>query len=248
MGVVYEAEQISLKRRVALKTLPPMWADPDARARFQREAETLARLHHTHIVPIYAFGDEAGVYYFAMEFIDGSNLAAVLKQEGEAGRKLDPKKIAHWGQQAAEALAHAHQRGIIHRDVKPSNLLIDLRGEVWLTDFGLARRSDEATFTIPGTLLGTLCYMSPEQAKTLNRAVDERSDVYSLGATLYELATERPVFAGDNPQTVIARIQEDEPEAPRRRRPDLPRDLETIMLKCLAKEPGQALPDSSGTG
>jgi tRNA A-37 threonylcarbamoyl transferase component Bud32 len=238
MGVVYEAEQVSLKRRVALKVLRfGATSDPEAMARFQREAETVAGLHHTNIVPIFAVGCAQGVHYFAMQFIDGTSLDALLKSTTTKGQGLDPKDVARWGLQAAEALAHAHQRGVIHRDVKPSNLLLDREGIVWLTDFGLARRSEEVTLTVAGVLLGTPRYMSPEQAATLQQAVDHRTDVYSLGATLYELATGRPVFEADTPQAVLAQIQSAEPVPPRRVRKAVPRDLETIILKCLAKEP-----------
>jgi serine/threonine protein kinase len=240
MGVVYEAEQISLKRRVALKVLRFGAAtDPEAMQRFQREAETVAGLHHTNIVPIHAVGCEQGVHYYAMQFIEGRSLAAVLDEAKRQVTLLDPKKVARWGLQGAEALAHAHQRGVIHRDVKPSNLLLDPQGTVWLTDFGLARRADELTLTITGMLLGTPRYMSPEQAAALKQPVDHGSDIYSLGATLYELVTGMPLFDADTPQKVIAQILEAEPVSPRRVRPDVPRDLETILLKCLNKEPAQ---------
>jgi hypothetical protein len=238
MGVVYEAEQISLRRRVALKVLR-FGGTPDAEAlqRFQREAETVARLHHTNIVPVFAVGCEQGVHYYAMQFIDGQGLDRV------AGREpADCPRVAHWGVQAAEALAHAHARGVIHRDIKPSNLLLDVEGVVWLTDFGLARRADEVTLTVTGLLVGTPRYMSPEQAAATKRPVDERSDVYSLGATLYELVTGAPVYDGDTPQRLVAQILEAEPVSPRRHRPEVPRDLETILLKCLAKEPERRYP------
>jgi tRNA A-37 threonylcarbamoyl transferase component Bud32 len=233
MGVVYEAEQASLKRRVALKVLRfGGAAEAEALQRFQREAETVARLHHTNIVPVYSVGCEQGVYYYAMQLIDGEGL-------DRAAARMKPSfaQVAGWGRQAAEALAHAHQRGIIHRDIKPSNLLLDNEGIVWLTDFGLAHRADEATLTATGLLLGTPRYMSPEQASAAKRPIDARSDVYSLGATLYELATGRPVYNGDTPQRLLAQIMQTEPLPPRHHRPDFPRDLDTILLRCLAKEP-----------
>jgi outer membrane protein assembly factor BamB len=237
MGVVYEAEQVSLHRRVALKVLRfGAVADPEAMQRFQREAETVARLHHTNIVPIFAVGSEQGVHYYAMQFIEGRSLAAVA---GEARAGLEPPQLAGLGLQAAEALAHAHQCGVIHRDVKPSNLLLDGDGVVWLTDFGLARRLDQVTLTVTGVLMGTPRYMSPEQAAGAKQPVDQRSDVYSLGATLYELATGRPVFDADTPQGVITQILNAEPIAPRLLKSGLPADLETIVLKCLAKEPAR---------
>jgi serine/threonine protein kinase len=237
MGVVYEAEQLSLRRRVALKVLRLAGpADEEAQGRFRREAETVAGLHHTNIVPVFAVGREQGVHYYAMQFIDGRSLADVLRQ---SPGPLDPREVARWGLQAAEALEHAHQRGVVHRDVKPGNLLLDADGRLWLTDFGLARRADEAVLTLSGALLGTPRYMSPEQAAATKQPVDHRTDVYSLGATLYELATGRPVCDGDTPQQVLQQILTAEPVPPRRVRRDLPRDLETVLLSCLAKEPAR---------
>jgi tRNA A-37 threonylcarbamoyl transferase component Bud32 len=244
MGVVYEAEQVSLKRRVALKVLRFGAApDEEAMARFRREAETVAALHHTNVVPLFTVGCEQGVHFFAMQLIAGRSLAAALDEANAQGRTLDAKTVAGWGVQAAEALAHAHARGVVHRDVKPSNLLLDGEGTVWLTDFGLARRRDEATLTTAGALLGTPRYTSPEQAAAARQTpVDQRSDVYSLGATLYELATGRPVFEAPTAGLLFEQIAQAEPAPPRRHRPELPRDLETVLLKCLAKEPGQRYP------
>ena len=249
MGVVYEAEQTSLRRHVALKVLRfGAVADEEAMQRFRREAETVARLHHTNIVPIFAVGCERGVHYYAMQFIEGRSLADVLAESQRTGKPLPADDVARWGLQAAEALAHAHQRGVIHRDIKPSNLLLDPDGVVWLTDFGLAKRMDEATLTVHGTLMGTPRYMSPEQAASLQQPVDHRTDLYSLGATLYELATGRPVFESATPHGVIAQILTEEPARPRQIRPGLPRDLETVILTCLAKEPLAAVPDCPGPG
>ena len=243
MGVVYEAEQTSLRRRVAFKVLRfGAVADEEAMQRFRREAETVARLHHTNIVPIFAVGCERGVHYYAMQFIEGRSLADVLAESQRAGKPLPSAEIARWGLQAAEALAHAHQRGVIHRDIKPSNLLLDTEGIVWLTDFGLAKRADEVTLTLCGTLMGTPRYMSPEQAESVQRPIDHRTDIYSLGASLYELATGRPVFDATAPMGVIAQILTEEPARPRQIRPDLPRDLETVILTCLAKDPAQRYP------
>ncbi|MCL4203632.1 MAG: protein kinase [Pirellulaceae bacterium] len=237
MGAVYEAEQKSLGRRVALKVLRfGAVSEPEAITRFQREAETVAQLHHTNIVPIFSVGTEHGVNFYAMQFIEGRSLAQVLTDR--AG-PADPNQVAEWGLQAAEALEHAHRRGVIHRDVKPSNLLLDNDGRIWLTDFGLAKRLDDATLSMTGALLGTPRYMSPEQASSGERRIDHRTDIYSLGATLYELATGQPVFDGDSPHRVIARIVSDEVTAPRLVRPGLPRDLETILLKCLHKDSAQ---------
>ena len=234
MGVVYEAFQESLNRSVALKVMRfGGAADLEAVQRFQREAETVAGLEHGHIVPIYAVGFDEGVHYFAMQLIEGRSLAAV----GSEDEPVDSHQLADWGLQAATALAHAHQRGVIHRDVKPSNLLLDAEGHVWLTDFGLARRDVDATLSLAGALLGTPRYMSPEQAAASQQPIDHRTDIYSLGATLYELSTGRPVFDAETPQGAIARILSDDPVPPRRIAAQVPLDLETVILKCLAREP-----------
>ena len=235
MGVVYEAEQLSLKRRVALKVLRfGGVADKEAVERFQREAETVAGLEHPHIVPVHAVGCEGGAHFFAMQLIEGESLA---DRFGDGGEPLDPKTIAHWGQQAAIALAHAHQRGVIHRDVKPSNLILDGEGQLWLTDFGLASREIDASLSLAGALLGTPRYMSPEQADLAQRNIDHRTDIYSLGATLYELATGTPVFDGETPLAVISSILTTDPAPPRKLNAKLPLDLETIILKCLSRAP-----------
>jgi serine/threonine protein kinase len=243
MGTVYEAEQLSLKRRVALKVLHlGIATDAEAMQRFHREAAAAGHLHHTNIVPIHAVGCEQGVHYYAMQFIEGQSLAAFV---AKGQREFTPysaerfQRLARWGLQAAEALAHAHQRGVIHRDIKPANLILDPEGTVWLTDFGLAKRADELTLTAAGVLMGTPRYMSPEQAAATRQPIDHRTDIYSLGATLYELATGRPVFESQTPQGVITQILNAEPVAPRLLQGRMPRDLETIILKCLAKEPGR---------
>jgi hypothetical protein len=239
MGVVYEAEQLSLKRRVALKVLRFGVADdPEAQRRFHREAETVGRLHHTNIVPVFAVGCERGVHYYAMEYIEGRTLACVLEEAARESRPLDVSDVARWGLAAAQALAHAHERSVIHRDIKPSNLLLDGDGRLWLTDFGLARTALDMTLTSSGALLGTPRYMSPEQASG-SPSLDPRSDLFSLGVTLYELATGRPAFEASTPHEVITRILTEEPARPRRLRPTLPADFETICLKCLYKEPGR---------
>ena len=257
MGVVYETEQISLKRPVALKILRFGAApDPEAMQRFQREAETVAALHHTNIVPVFAIGAEHGVHYYAMQLIEGRSLREIVSSKcfmnsrttspfaalesasgseqlrepgpngncpspsapllkGARGELLDgvidanfalPSTIAQWGLQAAEALAHAHQRGVVHRDIKPSNLILGTDGRIWLTDFGLAKRLDDVTLSLSGALLGTPRYMSPEQASAMHQPVDHRTDIYSLGATLYELVTGRPMFESQSPHVVIAQI------------------------------------------
>ncbi len=238
MGVVYEAEQISLKRRVALKVLRfGTVADREAMQRFQREAETIASLHHTNIVPVFAIGVEEAVHYYAMQLIEGRSLRDIVQDQDHTS--LPAKTIAQWGLQAAEALAHAHQRNVVHRDIKPSNLILGTDGAIWLTDFGLAKRLDDVTLSLSGVLLGTPRYMSPEQASAMRTPVDHRTDIYSLGATLYELATGQPLFPSESPHVIISQILSVEPKSPRQIAPCLPRDLETIILKCLCKNPAQ---------
>lgn len=233
MGVVYEADDVVLGRRVALKVLRfGALCGPEAVDRFEREATTVARLHHTNIVPIFSVGAEHGVHYYAMQFIEGRTLADVA-HDGS----VDARRAAGWALQAAEALDHAHRHGVIHRDVKPSNLLLDADGRIWLTDFGLARRLDDVTMSVTGALLGTPRYMSPEQASLVRSEIDHRTDIYSLGATLYELLSGVPAFAGDSPHQVIHAILTTDPEPPRQFRGDVPRDLDTIVMKCLEKDP-----------
>ncbi len=254
MAVVYEAEQVSLGRRVALKVLPfAAVLDPKQLQRFKNEAMAAAHLRHPNIVPVYGVGCERGVHYYAMQFVEGQSLAAAIRDlrgggTGEGprtpisshGSNREPAYIrmaAALGVQAAEALDHAHQLGIVHRDIKPGNLLVDLAGTLWVTDFGLACSLKDVGLTITGELLGTIRYMSPEQALAKRVPVDHRTDVYSLGATLYELFTLEPAFPGDDPHLVIQDIALKEPVLPRRLNPALPRDLETVLLKAMWKDP-----------
>jgi serine/threonine protein kinase/Flp pilus assembly protein TadD len=260
MGVVYEAEQISLGRRVALKVLPfAATLDPRQFQRFRNEARAAAHLHHTNIVPVFGIGCERGVHFYAMQFIDGRTLAEVIagwrpEPAGVAPAPDTPavaglstersgrlpeffRTIARLAMQAAEALEHAHQEGVVHRDIKPANLLVDAAGHLWVTDFGLARLQSETGLTVSGDLVGTLRYMSPEQAAGSPAAVDHRTDVYSLGATLYELLALRPVFDGRDRQELLRRIASEEPRPPRRLNPAVPAELQVIVLKALEKEP-----------
>ncbi|CAN0176742.1 unnamed protein product, partial [Phaeothamnion confervicola] len=244
MGVVYEAEQRPLGRRVAVKVLPFAAAlDADQQRRFEREARTAAGLHHTHIVPVYAMGADGGAYYFAMQFIDGRPLTEVVARlragdraplvPGEPDRA---RAVARLGVQAAEALACAHRAGVVHRDVKPGNLLLDAAGHLWLTDFGLARCGADPALTRTGDVVGTVRYMSPEQVSGAAPA-DARGDVYALGATLYELLTLEPCYAGRDRADLLRRILSTDPRPPRRLDPAVPADLETIVLTALAREP-----------
>ena len=233
MGVVYLANQISLKRQVALKVLRYTVVGEQATKRFEREAELVATLRHPNIVPIYTTGQQDGSNYLAMRLVDGQSLSQWSAEE-DADR--DPKMIAKWGAQVARALAYAHQRGIIHRDVKPSNLLIE-QDHIWLTDFGLARRFDDLRMSMTGAMLGTPNYMSPERAAPTGDPTDHRSDIYSLSATIFELLTGRCVFLADTPNAVLAQVIATEPEPLRKVLPNASRDMETILLKCLLSTP-----------
>jgi serine/threonine protein kinase len=238
MGVVYEAEQISLDRKVALKVLPnSSRTDPKQIERFRIEGQASAALNHPHIVPVYEIGCDQRVHYYAMQFVDGGSLAALVR-EGRSGLVaaiLGPRESARLTLQAAEALAHAHALGILHRDIKPANLLLDSTGHLWVADFGLARFLDKGDLTQTGDVIGTLRYLSPEQAEG-RRTVGPQTDVYSLGATLYELVTLQPAFDGQDRQELLRQITCDKPIAPRRLDPTIPRDLETILTTAMAKE------------
>ena len=233
MGVVYLANQVSLKRQIALKVLRYSVSGQQATKRFEREAELVATLRHENIVPVYATGVQDNSNFLAMQLIDGPSLAQWSADE-EVVR--DPKTIAKWGAQVARALSHAHQRDVIHRDVKPSNLLKD-QDHIWLTDFGLARRYDDLRMSMTGAMLGTPNYMSPEQAAPTRHPIDFRTDIYSLGATLFELLTGRCVFLAESPHAVLSQVIAEEPPPLRQIVPHASRDLETILLKCLEKEP-----------
>jgi serine/threonine protein kinase/WD40 repeat protein len=309
MGVVYEAEQVSLGRRVALKVLSPQaLGDAKARERFRREARSAARLHHTNIVPVFEVGQEGEVCYYAMQLISGQSLDQVIRElrrlraqpqrkpeqrpsvaatafypaagpspatavsqaafslltgvfEPPAGSTVEASRsavgstalshatsalsataaghrpyyrsVARIGQQAALALAHAHARGIVHRDVKPSNLLLDEAGVVWVTDFGLAKTEDD-NLTRTGELPGTLRYMAPER---FGGQCDARADIYALGLTLYELLLLEPAFPASDRLHLLEHIRNHEPARPRAVDGRVPRDLETVVLKAIDKDP-----------
>ena len=332
MGVVYEAEQISLKRRVALKVLPfAAMLDERRLKRFQLEAQAAAGLQHTNIVPVYAVGCERGVHFYAMQFIEGHTLAELIAQlrrlsgkdaAGEtqgaalslaselASGRFEPARkgseepgiteshspsgngasatrshaengagavertdaerssdtvdgvvtdvasehatnspayfrtVARLGIQAAEALEYAHQSGVVHRDIKPGNLIVDAAGNAWLTDFGLAQMETDSNLTMTGDLAGTLRYMSPEQTSANRVLLDHRTDVYSLGATLYEMLTLQPAVGGKDRAEILRRISFEDPTPPRRLDKNIPLDLETIVLKAMAKNPNDRYPTS----
>lgn len=276
MGVVYEAIQLSLGRRVALKVLP-FAASLDAKQlqRFKNEATAAAQLHHTHIVPVYAVGCERGVHFYAMQLIAGRSLAAVIRElRGDLADDPNSSSLAttaayrgtgqrnaatranshtttitqHSGRSretfrtsariaadVADALEYAHEAGIVHRDIKPANLLLDAKGTVWVTDFGLAQVAADVGVTQTGDLVGTLRYMSPEQASGRRIPVDHRADVYSLGATLYELLSLTPIFSGSDRPTLLMQILNDDPRPLRQLDRAIPVELETIVLKATAK-------------
>ncbi|MCH8830294.1 MAG: serine/threonine protein kinase, partial [Planctomycetes bacterium] len=324
MGVVYEAEQIRLQRRVALKVLPhSMLQSENSRKRFLREARSAARLHHTNIVPVFGVGEEQGLHYYAMQFIEGRSLDQVVRElsdpagkgrsglpPGLVGTGMTPRqspsrlvdhsevsgnsvgepaerpanqdpssaddpaelaetavgrlsqtevglrpcrtkleksdletpgfnywnRVAEIGVQVAEAIEHSHSQGILHRDVKPGNLILDLEGPVWLTDFGLARSGDdEDNVTATGEMVGTLRYSAPEQ---IEGEEDCRSDVYSLGVTLYELLALKPAFPERSRNKLAQQIMRGETTRLRKLDPRIPRDLETVIHKAIHRDPG----------
>jgi TolB-like protein/Flp pilus assembly protein TadD/predicted Ser/Thr protein kinase len=233
-GVVYRARQKSLNRTVALKVIGlGHWATEAHLKRFRREAEAAASLEHPGIVPIHEVGERDGSCYFSMKFIEGGQLDAVAKREAMPVRRA-VELIA----KVARTIHHAHERGILHRDIKPGNILVDQKGEPHLTDFGLARLVEtESTVTRTMEVLGTPSYMAPEQAVGNNAAVSSVTDVYGLGAVLYQLLTAHPPFAGGTTYETIRLVLDTEPRQPRLWNPKIDRDLSTICLKCLEKDP-----------
>jgi serine/threonine-protein kinase len=234
MGVVFRARHLRLGRIVALKmTLAGSYAGSHERERFRREAEAIAALRHANIVQVYDVGDWAGRPYFTMELIEGGSLAQRL-----AGTPQPARQAAGLLATLAEAMHAAHQGGIVHRDLKPANILFTPDGTPKVTDFGLARRLEGgAGLTLSGVPLGTPGYMAPEQARGQSRAIGPAVDVYALGAILYELLTGRPPFRAETPAETILQVIDQEPVPPARLNAKVPRDLETVCLKCLQKEP-----------
>jgi len=239
MGVVYEARQVSLNRMVALKMVKAgLLAGAAELRRFQNEAEAVALLDHAGIVPVYEVGDHDGQHYFSMKLVPGGSVVPLLPRY-----KDDPRAAARLVAEAAEAVAHAHARGILHRDLKPANILVDDEGHPHVTDFGLAKKvEDDVEFTQSGAILGTPAYMSPEQASGRRGAVTTASDVYGLGAVLYALLTGRAPFGGDCVVETIDAVRSRPPEPPRKLNASVPGDLETICLKCLEKDPRRRYP------
>jgi serine/threonine protein kinase/Flp pilus assembly protein TadD len=236
MGIVYRARQVSLNRMVALKMiLAGRLASDSEVKRFQHEAQAAANLHHPNIVAVYEVGVHEGQYYYSMEFIEGRNLAELAREQ-----PLPASLAAQHVRTVAEAIDFAHQRGTLHRDLKPTNILIDIFDQPRITDFGLARCGEaDPHLTATGQIVGTPAFMSPEQASGRTEAVGPHSDVYSTGAVLYYLLTQRPPFGAPSLPDLLALVVGQEPVSPRALNPGVPRDLETICLKCLEKEPSR---------
>ncbi len=241
MGVVYKARHLELNRLVAVKmVLAGAHAGPGDLSRFRTEAEAVARLQHPNIVQVYDVGEQEGRPFMALEYIDGS-LTRTL-----AETPLPPRQAAQWLETLARAVHHAHQHGIVHRDLKPANVLLSRAGVLKITDFGMAKivASPAATQTQSGMIIGTPSYMAPEQAEGKTRQIGPAADVYGLGAILYEMLTGRPPFSADTVQVTLDQVCYLEPMLPSRVRPNLPRDLETICLRCLHKEPDRRYPSA----
>lgn len=269
MGIVYEATQLSLGRRVALKVLPFAAAlDERHLQRFRLEAQSAAQLHHNNIVPVYAVGCDRGTHYYAMQLINGQPVSPDLfdnsglkRSDSQPGSTLVDartkandrtsvtmvhsiqkykdryRSVAALIAQVADALEYAHSCGVIHRDVKPANLLLDAHGKVWITDFGLAQVVANNQVTQTGDLVGTLRYMSPEQASGQRGVVDHRADIYSLGATMYELLTRKPIHDGQDRQSLLHQILNEDSKPARQIDPAIPIELETIVLKATQHSP-----------
>lgn len=238
MGVVYLAVQESLDRRVALKVIRPERAGSlEAEARFSREIEAIAGLRHPSIVTVFGSGEDQGVRFFAMELVPGEGLNEILHRAASEKEKVPTSVILRWIEGLARALDSAHRSGIVHRDVKPSNIRITPEGRAMLMDFGVARHTDFTALTLSGEFRGTPNYASPEQVTASRRGIDLRTDVYSLGVTLYEAVTGRVPFEGETTEQVFHQILEKDPLRPRRLNPEVSRDLETVILTAMEKNP-----------
>ena len=233
MAQVYRAMDRQLERPVALKVLfPELSVDRTFVERFRREAQAAANLSHPNIVPVFDWGEDDGSYFIVMEYVEGRPLSAVLRDP----QPMPPRQIATIGAGVAAALAFAHRHGVVHRDVKPGNVLITPDGDVKVTDFGIARAMNtEESLTQTGAVMGTAAYFSPEQAE--GKGVDSRSDIYSLGVVLYEMAVGRPPFTGDSPVAVASKHVRDMPVLPREANPTVPPALEAVIMKAMAKNP-----------
>ncbi len=240
MGTVYEAEQSSLARPVALKVIrSDLRSSPEARERFRREALAAARLRHPGIVSVHGAGEEEGLRWIAFDLAPGTGLDEIIAESSATGRPLAPARVARWGARLARALEYAHARGIVHRDVKPSNVRIGPEDRPVLLDFGIARDAS-AESTITGPMLGSPHYAAPEQIR--GEPADGRADVYGLGATLYECLAGAPPFQAPTVDGVLHRALVMDPGSLRSRRPDVPADLDAIVLHCLEKDPARRYP------
>ena len=245
MGVVYKAHDTHLDRPVSIKILPPeRVADPDRRRRFQQEAKAASALNHSNIVHIYDIASADGIEFIAMEFVDGQTLAELI-----GAKRLKTRDTVRYAAQIADALAAAHARGIVHRDIKPSNIMVNERGQVKVLDFGIAKLLDQAeddpanaTRTTPlrteeGTIVGSVAYMSPEQAE--GRAVDARSDIFSFGSMLFEMVTGRRAFEGETKIAIMSAILHKDPPSVLELSPSAPTALDKIIVRCLRKDPAR---------
>src|SRR5215216_5190190 len=234
MATVYKAYQPSVDRYVAIKVLPSQLAESKEFAtRFQQEARIIAKLEHPHILPVFDYGESDGIPYFVMRYLE----AGTLKDKMELGRPLPLNEIDKIFTQLADALSYAHTHGVVHRDLKPANALIDSFGNVFLTDFGIARLLESASprLTQTDAVMGTPAYISPEQAQGM--PVDQRSDIYSLGIILYEMVTGGVPFVADTPLAVLFKHISDPLPLPSKVKPDIPESIEKVILKALAKDP-----------
>jgi serine/threonine protein kinase len=246
MGIVYEAEDVRLPRKVALKFLPEESSDdPDAQRRFQREADTIAQLNHPNICTIYEIDRFEGRAFIAMECVEGLNLKTYMSRH-----QLSTAAIVEIAMQIAAALGSAHAKGIVHRDIKPGNIVVSDEGQVKVLDFGLARRFQTPDTqelgtdgsTIPGRPMGTANYMAPE--RILQLPLDPRSDLFSLGVVMFEMATGRLPFAGSSPSETVANVLDKEPVPLTRLAPQHPKNLETVVMRLLAKKAGDRYPSA----
>lgn len=240
MAEVYKAYDPVLNRVVAIKTLHPQFAqEEDFIARFRREAQSAANLNHSNIVNVYDWGREGNTYFIVMEYLEGKNLKQLIEEKGA----LDASEAVGIASKVLQALEVAHQNEVIHRDIKPGNIIINPQGEVKVTDFGIARAGATSTMTQTGSIVGTAQYISPEQAQ--GATAEAPSDLYSLGVVLYEMLTGSPPFEGDSPVAVALKQVNEEPVPPRKLRPDIPKPLETVVMHALSKNPSDRYQDAA---